>query len=73
MHNRLVAGSSPAGPTIISSTEEVEFLFYAKGACLLYMLAALSMVVRFELWGDHLACVRSILIFYGLDWGEKTF
>lgn len=53
MHNRLVDGSIPSRPTIISSTEEVEFLFCLNCACLLYMLADLLMGVRFELWGDH--------------------
>lgn len=49
-----VTGSSPVRSTIISSTEEVEFLFYAESACLLYKLAVLLELMRFELCIHHL-------------------
>lgn len=62
-----VAGSNPVGSTIISSTEEVEFLFYEKVAYLLYALAILWRLRRFELWRDHLVNSRSVKKFCGLD------
>lgn len=68
-----VIGSSPIRSTIISSTEEVEFLFCAKFACLLYKLAVLLMWMRFKLWGDHLVNLRELKDESGLDWRENTF
>ena len=68
-----MAGSSPAGSTSKNLSEKRDFYFCAEHAYLLYKLAVLLELMRFELKGDHLARFRKLQCRDGLDWREMTF
>ena len=59
-----VTGSSPVGSTSKSLSEKRDFYFCAECACLLYKLAVLLVVVRFEL-GETIWLVE-------VDWKIKV-
>lgn len=63
----MVPGSSPGWPTIKHLSSAEGFLFCVEVVCLLYLLAVLWGLGRFELWGDHLVRLERVLKFCGLD------